>query len=452
MGYAAAMGPNNGEQDREALSRRAFLLAAPSLPALAAAPAIRAATFRCDVTPAVGEPLIWVMPLKSVLDPLWAKGVVLEHGGRRFVLCAMDWCGLGGAAFQTLQDALARAAGVRPEHVMLHTVHQHAAPYVEGDAYRLLRQLPDPPLMYSEQGLNVLGQRLAAAVQEALGRLQPVDQIGTAEVRVERVASSRRVWDQGRLVVRYSTGGKDPYQAALPEGRIDPWLRTVSLASRGKPLVRMHFYATHPQTFCCDGRASADFVGEARERVEREEAVFQIYFTGCAGDVTVGKYNDGSEEARRGLADRLAAAMKAAGPATKWQPLRAMRWRALPVRLPARTPEKQIDPKASGEVRYRVACAHAYALRQEPLYVTGLALGHVRVLHLPGEPLLEFQEHALRVARGRFVVVAGYGDIAPGYICPDQALKEGGYEPSASHLAPGAEAILKRAIEQALAV
>lgn len=445
--------PTRDDAGRASIPRRSFLAAASSLAVrVTGAPALRAATFRCDVTPGAGEPLIWVTPLKSVLDPLWAKGLVLEDGRRRVVLCTMDWCGLGGAAYRALQEALAAAAGASRELVILHTVHQHAAPYVEGDAYRLLSELPDPPLMYSEQGIRALGEKLGAAVREALGRLQPVDMVGTAEVRVERVASSRRIWDQGKLVVRYSTGARDPYQAALPEGRIDPWLRTVSLAWRGTPLVRMHFYATHPQTFCCDGRASADFVGEARERVEREEGVFQIYFTGCAGDVTVGKYNDGSEQARKSLADRLAAAMKAAGAATRWQPLRALRWRAVPIRLPARPPVKPIDPKAGGEIRYRVACAHAYARRLEPLYVSGLALGPARILHLPGEPLLEFQEHARRVAGQRFVAVAGYGDIAPGYICPDQALKEGGYEPSASHPAPGAEAILKRAIERALAL
>lgn len=447
------MSRNTESGGSAAIRRRSFLAAASSLVVrVSAAPAVRAATFRCDVTPAAGEPLIWVTPLKSVLDPLWAKGLVLEEGKRRFVLCAMDWCGLGGAVFRALQDALAAAAGASRDRVILHTVHQHAAPYVEGDAYRLLGELADPPLIYSEQGIRGLGQRLGAAVREALDRLQPVDEIGTAEVRVERVASSRRLWDQGKLVVRYSTGAKDPYQAALPEGRIDPWLRTVSLAWRGRPLVRMHFYATHPQTFCCDGRASADFVGEARERVEREEGVFQIYFTGCAGDVTVGKYNDGSEEARKGLAERLAEAMKAGGTAARWQPLRAMRWRTLPVRLPARVPEKPLDPRAGGELRYRVACAHAFARRREPLYVSGLALGRVCILHLPGEPLLEFQEHARRVAGQRFVVVVGYGDIAPGYICPDRVFQEGGYEPAASHVAPGGEAVLRRAIVQALTV
>ena len=35
-------------------------------------------------------------------------------------------------------------------------------------------------------------------------------------------------------------------------------LRTITLASDGRPLVRLHYYATHPQTFCCDGRVSGD--------------------------------------------------------------------------------------------------------------------------------------------------------------------------------------------------
>ena len=40
--------------------------------------------------------------------------------------------------------------------------------------------------------------------------------------------------------------------------------------------------------------------------------MLQIYFTGCAGDVTAGKYNDGSRAARNELTERLLAGMKAA--------------------------------------------------------------------------------------------------------------------------------------------
>jgi len=434
------------------LARRHLICAAPALflRSSSAATGLRVGTFRSDVTPETGEPLIWTMPLKVVLDPLWAKGLVLEQGRRRLVLCAMDWCGLGGAAFRRLQSALAAAAGVAAGDVVLHTVHQHAAPYVEGDAYRLLEELPDPPLMYSDRGLQRLSARLAAGVREALKSMQPLDAIGVSQARVERVASSRRVWDQGKLVVRYSTSGKDPYHAALPEGYIDPWLKTITFAARGRPLARLHFYATHPQTFCCDGRASADFVGRAREDFEREEGVFQAYFTGCAGNVTVGKYNDGSEQARSELAERLHAALKASAAATAFQPIRVVQWKTMPIQLPARQPEKPIQAGASPEARYRAACGVAYARRKKPLTVTAVDLGVARILHLPGEPLLEFQQYAQQLNPQRFTAVAGYGDIAPGYICPDKALAEGGYEPSASHLAAGAEGLLKRAIAQLL--
>ncbi len=439
----------SGPTNRRSFLRSAAALLSPASTAAASSP-VRVAVFRADATPAAGEPLIWVTPLQQTLDPLWAKGLVLEQGGRRLVLCAMDWCGLGGAAYHKLRRALAQAAG--GADVLLHTVHQHAAPYVDGDAYALLRELPNPPLLYSEAGLDELARRLARAGKQALARLRSVEQIGISQARVERVASSRRVWDQGKLIVRYSTGARDPYQAQLPEGRIDPWLRTITFAAGGRPLVRLHFYATHPQTFCCDGRASADFVGEARERLEREEGVFQIYLTGCAGDVTVGKYNDGSEDARRQLTERLLAAMKAAAGDVRLHPLKAARWRTIPLSLPARQPDKAIQATADPTARYRTACRVAFARRKEPLTVTAVNLGEARILHLPGEPMLDFQMYAQRRLPEAFVATAGYGDIAPGYLCTDQAIREGGYEPSASHVAPGGESLLKEAIERALAV
>ena len=45
---------------------------------------LKLATFRCDVTPPLGgHPLIWLTPAKTVEDPLWAKGVVLDDGHER---------------------------------------------------------------------------------------------------------------------------------------------------------------------------------------------------------------------------------------------------------------------------------------------------------------------------------------------------------------------------------
>ena len=44
--------------------------------------------------------------------------------------------------------------------------------------------------------------------------------------------------------------------------------------------------------------------------LEKSSGVFPIYFTGCSGNVTLGKYNDGNRQAREDLMLRLLDAMQ----------------------------------------------------------------------------------------------------------------------------------------------
>ncbi len=421
---------------------------------------MRAGTFRADVTPAAGEPLIWTTPAAKVEDPLWAKGVILDDGVSRSVLCAVDWCGLAGSSLDLFRRRIAAAAGADPARVAVHTVHQHTAPYVDGDAYALLGRLRKPPLRMSDRFLDGVTARVAAAAASAARTLRPFDRIGTGTAVVDRVGSARRLHGPDRrIVVRYSTSGKDPAMAAAPEGDIDPIIRTVTLAAGDAPMVRMHWYASHPQTFCCDGRVSADFAGAARETFERAEDVFQIYFTGCAGDVTVGKYNDGSPRAREELAARLLAGMKSASAATQYEAAGRIAWRSAPLRLPVRSDPAWLaahrarleHPQGvSGDDLYRSAIAVAFAARTRPLEAACLRLGNMRMLSLPGEPMHAFQKYAQDLGPRGFVAVAGYGDISPGYLCTDKAFEEGGYEPGASNAGPGSERALKDVIARLL--
>jgi len=67
-------------------------------------------------------------------------------------------------------------------------------------------------------------------------------------------------------------------------------------------------------------------------------------------------------------------------------------------------------------------------------------------LHLPGEPMVCFQLFAQGLKPLDFVAVAGYGDCGPSYICPEQAHRDGGYEPTDSNVKPESEALMKKAI------
>ena len=78
--------------------------------------------------------------------------------------------------------------------------------------------------------------------------------------------------------------------------------------------------------------------------------------------------------------------------------------------------------------------------------MTCLELGNVRCLHLPGEPFIEFQLLAQKLAADKFVCVAGYADGAPGYLCTATSYDEGGYEPTASLVTPASEELINAGI------
>jgi len=425
---------------------------------------LRVATFRCDVTPWPGETLVWTAKLVKVEEPLLAKGIVLEDGTHRYVLCALDWCLLGNESELSFRKALANAAGTDPGHVAIQCLHQHAAPYADEGAHRLLDAAPSPPPHLSAKFLDSVRGRLAGAVQQAVAHLEPFDRVGTGQAKAERIASARRIRDEkGQMLTRWSASAKDPKMAQAPEGPIDPWLKTITLARGDQPLVRLHYYATHPQTFCCDGRASSDFVGLAREAVERQDKVFQIYFTGCAGDVTAGKYSDGSPKAQAELAQHLQAAMLSAIAATRFEPAQSAVWRTGSFTLPLRGARDQViaqsrawldtTNQADSMRVYQGAMRLAYVERLDrPIQVSSLQLGKAYILHLPGEPMVEFQRFAQQAEPGDFVAVAGYGDCGPAYICTDKAIAEGGYEPTASNDGQGSEAVMKQAIQKLLGV
>ncbi len=409
---------------------------------------LRVAAFQADATPDLGEPNIWVQPVTSVMDPLLAKGVVLEDGRARYVLLAVDWCGIGGSTHLMLRRRIAKAAGTDIRRVALQVVHQHSAPYVDGDGYDWMAARGLKPLRMSAAYLEKLAGHLEHAVAGAVAGLQPFDSVGVGQAVVERVGSARRIWKDGQILVRFSSTAKTPELALEPEGNIDREIRTITFAQGTKPLVRLHYYASHPQTFCCDGRVSADFVGAARAGMEREDGVAQVYFTGCGGDVTVGKYNTGLETERAELAQRMQAGMRASIAATRYEKVNRTAWRYADLRLPAKAGPAGGAGGRTDQIVYRDAITAAFAKRTRGLPASALRLGRVVIVHLPGEPLLVFQRYAQQIGEGSFVAVAGYGEISPGYLCPDEAFRQGGYEPGAANGMPGTEGRVKEVIRK----
>jgi hypothetical protein len=285
-----------------------------------------------------------------------------------------------------------------------------------------------------------------------------VTEVGCGSARVERVASNRRIVSaEGKFLFQRFTACRNSPYCAEPEGVIDPMLRSVSFYAGGQRYASLHYYATHPMSYYGKGVVNPDFVGMAREAMPG----FHVYFTGAAGNVGAGKYNDGDPARRGELAERIRMAMKGAlGVEERSRDLR-VGWKALTVRLAERrgaefTREgilKVLDSEAAaGRERASAARYLAWLAAQgEGVAVSGLRLANARILHMPGELFVEYQLAAQKEGRGVSVAMAAYGDYGPMYIGTERSYGEGGYETSAvSRVGPDSEAILMGAMRNLL--
>lgn len=428
--------------------------------------AFHLARFKVDATPPQGHSLCggWIKPVVGVDDPLWLRGVVLQGAGMPIVLASLDWTGVMDESHRLWTEALADAAHTTPDRVALHCVHQHNAPFIDREGNALLRKAGATPLLYDEAFVDDLVKRSAAAVRESLVQGQPVTHIRAGQAEVQEVASNRRViGPDGKI--RFTRGSATPNAEARaePVGTIDPILKSVGFFQGDRPLARLYYYTTHPMSYYGDGRVSSDFAGLARlHRDSDEPDTFHLYFTGAAGNVTAGKYNDGNHANRGILADRIHAAMKAADEQAqdRPQPLDSAEWSVNPFRFAARS-DLDLDklkamvanPKETVVNRNRTAMSCGWLMRvasRRPILLSKLELGGVTLLHLPAETFVEYQLGAQRERPDTLLATAAYGDGGPWYIPLERSFAEGGYEPSVAGVAISSETPYKKAIADLL--
>jgi hypothetical protein len=424
--------------------------------------ALQIAPFRFDVTPPEGHSLCggWIKPVVAVDDPLEAIGFVLLGAEAPIVLCAVDWTGLLNSAHIEWRRALAEAAGTTPERVAVQCVHQHDAPFACLDAQKIVAEQGDLPSIVDPGFFRHCLEQGQKAIATALMSARPVTHLAHGQGRVEKVASNRRFVGPDGLIQHWrGSSSRNPLHHELPEGLIDPWLKTVAFYDGPTKVAACHYYATHPMSHYGQGRVSSDFVGLARKRRQQEDpGCTHIYFTGCSGNVAAGKYNDGSPAARVQLTERIYQGLVASERDLQPRPIGQVSFRTAEV-LPPPNPvfdaeqiEKQISDRKNKVVsRNRPAYTLAWIRRCEqqiPIVLSALHIDDVTLLHLPGESFIEYQLRAQQAAPDRFVATAAYGDGGPWYIPTAECYPQGGYEVSVAFAAPEIDPILTQGLGQ----
>lgn len=452
------------------ITRREFLAASALAPyvhsASGAPPKLTISTLVEEVTPPIGHPCMGggIAPVKEIVDPLFAHGFVLQGAGDPIAVVAVDWCEIRNDAYDQWRDALAAAIGTKRERVLLSALHQHDAPVADLTAQKLLDEAKAKGAICDAPFHEKVVKRVAKAAKASLTNGRPVTHIGTGQAKVERVASNRRfVDDTGRLRFDRTSASRDPKAHAADGGTIDPFLKTLSFWDGDHAILAMSAYATHPMSYYGKGGVSADFVGLARKlRQADEPKTLQMYISGCSGNVTAGKYNDGAAENRSELAKRLYSAMREAWKNTTKQAVSECTFRTTPLQLTARSGKgfteedlakrlKQ-DPKPFGQCLAALGLSwRKRVLARQPIDVAAIDFGGPVYLLLPAEAYVEYQLMAQAARPKEFVVTAGYGECGPGYIPVEKAWDENdGNLADWCWVNPGCEEKMKRAIEHVL--
>ena len=445
-----------------ALTPWAWQLGESGLHGCESAAGLRIATFRFDVTPPIGHSCCggWIKPVEVVDDTLEALGFVILGLKKPVVVCSVDWTGLLNTAHIQWRETLANAVGTSADQVAVQCVHQHNAPFACLDAQKIVSKHPDLPAIVDTDFFQQCLKRAETAVRESLSQAVPLTHVGWGQAEVDKVGANRRVArnEEGRITSMRGSSCRDATLRALPEGTIDPWLKTVAFYSGDRKVACSHYYATHPMSYYADGRVTSDFAGLARKRLQAEQpGCCHLYFTGCAGNVAAGKYNDGTPESRKQLTDRLFRAMQSSDEQLSRTPIRNVHWRTQEM-IPeprglfdAEALELQIaDPKQTTVNRNRPAYTVAWLNRvrqRTPIILSSLRINDLALLHLPAECFIEYQLAAQQIASELTVATAAYGDGGPWYIPTAEEYECGGYEVSVAFCEPSIDRELRRAMK-----
>ncbi len=217
----------------------------------------RAAIAVRNVTP---DPLLEVSggagPSKAAsrkIGELTVRALVFENNSTRIAICSTDFLGFPGVLCNKVRR---QVPGIDPENIIIAATHNHSGPDCYGFPNSSGKTSAD--IEY----LNAVCEKLADAINEAVGKLQPAHvKIATGEAR-------------GKIAYNY-------YAEQLYDPRCDV---IQFLDPESKPIATFVNYACHPEVIGAgQGILSPDFVGPLYERIEQQGGGVGIYVNGALG-------------------------------------------------------------------------------------------------------------------------------------------------------------------------
>ncbi|MGB2864736.1 MAG: neutral/alkaline non-lysosomal ceramidase N-terminal domain-containing protein [Sedimentisphaerales bacterium] len=400
--------------------------------------ALKGGTAKVDITPPIGA---WLSgygsrnkPSEGILDPLYAKALVLDDGREKVAIVSADLLWVPLEITNEIRQQVQKKLGIPQENIMICGTHTHFAPKID----RIDKNWPDAAIAeIDESYVQILKKKIFDSIMLADKGIKEV-KLGVGKGQMTEIVYNRRTKKPDGTVAM--TFNLPPASPDLTFGPIDPELCVLRVDdSDGSLVAAVVNYACHPVSGDPNREKffyiSADYPGYTAQVIEQAEGGNCIFLLGTAGDMNPVRLNRTHPRMQTGKALGGAALrhIQFTQPCSDVKISALKRQVSLPIKkdLP---PDRLLSIGKDKET--------------QSTEIQVLRIGDIYILGLPGEVLVEIGLEIKAKAGIENLFVVSIANDAVGYVCPRAAYKEGGYEPGAgTNLAPGAGEIIT---EQAL--
>ncbi len=418
---------------------------------------LRAGFARVDITCPVGIPLIgsYGKPSESVLDPLYARVMVLDDGSATIAIVSADLLytpleEITGVVRRIVKEKI----GIPAQNILVCATHTHSGPEVFSRSKVPSQNRMDESRI-DRKYLRTINEKIADSVVSAYKNMRRV-RIGVGKGQLPEIIYNRRTINAaGKAVMTFSitpevaasrsirtdSSGNTRVEFVtgqdLKFGPVDPDMYAIRVEEMdGKIAGSIINFGCHPVCISPDmpTTISADFPGDASGIVELAEGGTCLFTLAPAGNIV---------PLQRGKK-----AHRQIGAAIAGEAIRRLQF----VRTTDEVTLKAIRKVIKLPVK-KIASAETGDQGVTPdTIVTEIGvmqIGDLFILALPGEILVEIGLEIKKLVQPDNLVIISLGNDSIGYVCHEQAYEEGGYEPGAgTSLAKGSgEIMIKEAVE-----
>jgi len=407
----------------------------------------RAGASESKITPPIGVSMGGYAARKGsavgVHDDLRVGALVLDDGVKKVAILAADLIGVEKELVSSVRTAISERMGMDVNHILVCASHTHSGPVTGGDKV-------------DRDWLNSLQKRMVATALQAFEKRVEA-QLGVGQGKVEGIGANRR----------------DP-----KTGIVDNSLGVIRVDNaQGRPMAVLMNYMCHATVLDYRNRLiSADYPGYAKATVKEalgDETVV-MFTNGACGDINPGGYSADISAIGGFIPGRTFRRAKRLGSILGKEVLRVVKGiethslvnlsvMTERVHLPLReflspsdaegqinekealvrrlkrqgASEKKITEAKNAALYAKIELGHAKKAALLPkgeieAELQAIALNDTVLIGLPGEIFVQIGLNLKNGSRFNHTFVIGYANGNVGYIPTKEALREGGYEVTAS--------------------